>query len=82
MCPDLKLPHVEVLDEMGVASEGDTTKKNSHKASLHRYRLASAKLFVLLNRIVGQNYVEKGSIDEAYLDLTPLVDRLLANGSP
>jgi nucleotidyltransferase/DNA polymerase involved in DNA repair len=83
LCPALQLPHVEVLDAQGVPDPDPTSaKKATHKASLHRYRLASAGIFKLLVRICGERYVEKGSIDEAYIDVSPMVDLLIAGGAP
>jgi nucleotidyltransferase/DNA polymerase involved in DNA repair len=83
LCPTLQLPHVEVLDAQGVPDpDPAAAKKATHKASLHRYRLASARIFKLLVRICGERAVEKGSIDEAYLDVSPMVDALLAGGPP
>lgn len=51
------------------------------KADLTRYRSASDDVFNVLNSI-PKLLVEKASIDEAYLDLTPFIDeRIDRNGS-
>ena len=51
----------------------------THKVSLERYRSASRRIFSVFTDIVGEHSVEKASIDEAFLDVTSLVDSALAS---
>lgn len=49
----------------------------THKVSLERYRAASRRIFAVFTDLVGEHCVEKASIDEAFLDMTALVDTAL-----
>ncbi len=95
-CPALVLVHVETLrlDEEDDLERGTNTDmeggKNTDaahsappdaattKVTLRRYREASAQIMAVLQRTVP--CVERASIDEAYLDVTELVDARLQNG--
>jgi DNA polymerase eta len=72
------MQHVELIDADGVVSDNATNMTQANaKASLARYRRASASIFALLVKCVGDACVEKASVDEAYLDINAAVDRLL-----
>jgi DNA polymerase eta len=78
ICPHIRLQHVELIDGNGVVSDNATNMTQANaKASLARYRRASASIFALLVKCVGDACVEKASVDEAYLDINAAVDRLL-----
>uniref|UniRef100_A0A914UYL5 UmuC domain-containing protein n=1 Tax=Plectus sambesii TaxID=2011161 RepID=A0A914UYL5_9BILA len=49
------------------------------KADLTKYRDASAEVFKVLNDFDSRIVVERASIDEAYLDLTTMVDHIMSN---
>eukprot|EP00850_Spirogloea_muscicola_P001163 SM000004S15033 [mRNA] locus=s4:919247:923447:+ [translate_table: standard] len=71
-CPELHLVHVEVIG--GVAG-GD---RGTGKASLERYRQASAAIFPIFRRFAS--VCEKASIDEAFLDITAPVEEMVKGG--
>ncbi len=50
----------------------------THKVSLERYRTASRRIFSIFVDLLGDHSVEKASIDEAFLDVTDLVDGILS----
>ena len=67
-CPNIHLPHVETL--------GDSEKqfdRNYQKASLKRYRDASAQIFAIFTEYA--NTLEKASIDEVYLDVSDFISQ-------
>lgn len=53
--------------------------EHSDKADLKRYRDASDDVFKVLNGYDSRVIVERASIDEAFLDLTELVDFIIAS---
>jgi nucleotidyltransferase/DNA polymerase involved in DNA repair len=76
-CPDIHLPHVQTIDAEGNLLDAAAPSRLTQKAFLQRYRSASAKIFRLLLRCCGEKYVEKASVDEAYCDLSELVDTVI-----
>jgi len=78
-CPSLRLVHVETLDFDGGTRDDGVAAAATDKVSLRRYRLASQHIFKLLLRVCGAGAVEKASVDEAFVDLTPLVDAYLGS---
>ena len=48
--------------------------RKTQKACLERYRVASAEIIAVFHDVVPEAIVEKASIDEAYLDITSIVD--------
>ena len=52
--------------------------RKAQKVSLERYRRASAAVMECLQRLCAPATFEKASIDEAYVDLSALVDRALS----
>lgn len=56
----------------GQSVEGSALDRGSAKACLQRYRRASADIMRLLASLCSGCLLEKASIDEAYLDVTPL----------
>eukprot|EP00474_Spongospora_subterranea_P002347 CRZ02805.1 hypothetical protein [Spongospora subterranea] len=86
-CPELVLVHTDTMD-----SSGETTSylpnarpvaKESCKINLGRYRAASATVMAIIVSYSSLITVEKASIDEAFLDLTKLVDaRVKSNCIP
>ncbi|RYG50300.1 hypothetical protein EON67_05540, partial [archaeon] len=81
----VRFVHVHTFDADGVSHEevgadgGQTRDRLKSKVSLARYRIASRRIFSILLRIVGEACVEKASVDEAFLDVTPLVDAFLGD---
>ncbi|TKR77362.1 hypothetical protein L596_018354 [Steinernema carpocapsae] len=63
-CPDLHLAKVPVGE-------------HADKADLTRYREASGEVFAVLFNFDERIVVERASIDEAFLDLTQMVDSIL-----
>lgn len=79
MCPEVRLVHVETIggaDTSTVPSkEGrQGPVKQTQKACLERYRVANAEILSIIHEEVPSVTVEKASIDEVYIDVTPLVD--------
>ncbi|CAG8614410.1 5311_t:CDS:2 [Paraglomus brasilianum] len=75
-CPDLKLVHVATY------ANGEKEPKYhpnpsyaTHKVSLDPYRRASASIFKIFQRFC--NIVERASVDEAYMDVTDIVNSKL-----
>ncbi|KAF5837911.1 hypothetical protein DUNSADRAFT_3688 [Dunaliella salina] len=61
--------------EGGNAALENTGLRCVAKACLQRYRVASSEIFQVLERNLSHNAVmEKGGLDEVYLDVTPMVD--------
>ena len=48
--------------------------RKTQKACLERYRVASAEIIAVFHEVAPDAIVEKASIDEAYLDVTTIVD--------
>ena len=48
--------------------------RKTQKACLERYRAASAEIIAVFHEVAPEAIVEKASIDEAYLDVTSIVD--------
>ncbi|WVF72776.1 hypothetical protein IAT40_007594 [Kwoniella sp. CBS 6097] len=79
MCPHLVVQHVATYRngeaEAGYWGEVDPM---THKVSLDPYRRESLKILAIFKEMVPRGEIEKASIDEAFLDLTPMViERLL-----
>lgn len=82
-CPELIVIHVATYKE-GQAEPGywDDVDTNTHKVSLDYYRRESAKILTIFkDHLVGAE-IEKASIDEAFMDLTPLVRKILLERYP
>jgi DNA polymerase eta len=79
-CPECVLVHVETVDAAGrkpQVSELDLSEEASivraaNTVCLDRYRLESEKIFGILSRF--SDAVERCSIDEAFIELTDVVD--------
>lgn len=81
LCPELVLVHVATY------AQGDhkpayhpDPKYATHKVSLKPYREASAKIFNIIERFIpqSQGVVERASVDEAYAELTDIVNKRIA----
>lgn len=48
--------------------------RKTQKACLERYRVASAEIIAVFHEVAPEAVVEKASIDEAYIDVTSIVD--------
>nr|XP_019044650.1 DNA polymerase eta subunit [Kwoniella bestiolae CBS 10118]OCF23580.1 DNA polymerase eta subunit [Kwoniella bestiolae CBS 10118] len=74
MCPELVVQHVATYrngeSEAGYWGEVDP---QTHKVSLDPYRRESLKILAIFKEMVPKGEIEKASIDEAFLDLTPMV---------
>jgi len=83
VCPELECVHTEILDKAGnpIPFDSNLRQKGDSKVSLHRYRSASMRIFAVLLRVCGEKYLEKASVDEAFVDASVLVDRYLSSGS-
>ena len=60
----------------GVSCDSAVTweDRKTQKACLERYRVASAEILAVFHEVAPDAIVEKASIDEAYLDVTSIVD--------
>jgi DNA polymerase eta len=69
-CPEVKYSHVPTF-EVGSSEYHyyNNPDKGTHKVSLDPYRRASKKIFDVFGSFPGVQ-VEKGGVDEAYLDVT------------
>ncbi|KAK8854812.1 hypothetical protein IAR55_003551 [Kwoniella newhampshirensis] len=79
LCPELIVQHVATYrngeNEAGYWGEVDP---RTHKVSLDPYRRESLKILAIFKEMVPRGEIEKASIDEAFLDLTPMViERML-----
>ncbi|CAJ0941534.1 unnamed protein product, partial [Mesorhabditis belari] len=52
--------------------------EHADKPDINKYRLASAEVFEIINTFDERIVVEKASVDEAFLDLTQLVEEMIA----
>ncbi|WVQ99976.1 hypothetical protein IAU59_007119 [Kwoniella sp. CBS 9459] len=80
MCPHLVVQHVATYrngeSEAGYWGEVDP---KTHKVSLDPYRRESLKILAIFKEMIPRGEIEKASIDEAFLEMTPMViERLLA----
>jgi DNA polymerase eta len=78
-CPGLVVQHVATYrngeNEAGYWPDVD---RRTHKVSLDPYRRESLKILAIFREMAPKAELEKASIDEAFMDLTPMViDRLL-----
>ncbi|VDM08207.1 unnamed protein product [Wuchereria bancrofti] len=69
LCPGLTLCYVPVGEHVD-------------KADITRYRDASAEVFKVLHEFNSQIIVERASVDEAYLDLSALVEHVFETTDP
>lgn len=91
ICPRIALAHVETLGEGGASDGGSVVygggkeqedqfvpQKSQRKASLLRYRDASARVLAALRSFFPPGtVVEKASIDEFYVDATAAAEAML-----
>ena len=73
--------HVEVIDEAGrprLPAPGEVPSQAENKVSLHQVRAASAEVFALLRRLLGDDCVHRASVDECYMVLDAAAGRVLA----
>jgi len=93
LCPELRLVHVQTIGEGGGGGGGPLaddvpppagpavpprSARQSQKACLERYRKASLEIQSLIRNNIPPNIImEKASIDEVYLDITPMVEHEL-----
>lgn len=78
LCPDIKFVHVATYSKGDhEARYHEDPKYATHKVSLKPYRQASARIFSIIERFVppAHGVVERASIDEAYAELTEIVNR-------
>ncbi|TPX69749.1 DNA-directed DNA polymerase [Spizellomyces sp. 'palustris'] len=79
MCPDVQLVHVSTYangeTEPKYHTENVTAK--THKVSLEPYRRASRKVMAIFKRFCPK--FQRASIDEAYLDVTDMVNTRIAS---
>ncbi|CBH15122.1 DNA polymerase eta, putative [Trypanosoma brucei gambiense DAL972] len=69
-CPHVKISHVATYAAGEVEYRyHENPSKQTHKVALEPYREASRKIFRILDSFDGVE-VEKGSVDEAFLDVT------------
>ncbi|MCP9258395.1 DNA polymerase eta [Dirofilaria immitis] len=69
LCPDLTLCYVPIGEHID-------------KADITRYRDASAEVFKVLHEFDSRIIVERASVDEAYLDLSALVQHIFETTDP
>ncbi|PFH53118.1 hypothetical protein AMATHDRAFT_73645 [Amanita thiersii Skay4041] len=82
-CPDLVVVHVATYKE-GEREPGywDDIDTNTHKVSLDYYRKESAKIGVMFKEGLPGCEVEKASIDEAFIDFTLAVRKIILGRFP
>ena len=80
-CPNIKLCHVDVVNENGEIIPGKFTREyhEKYKVTLDVYRKANFKILDIFRRYSPT--VERASIDEAYLDLTEVVAKRFNAGN-
>lgn len=80
-CPELQLVHVETIggDPAALGTAESLGPGGKAKASLERYRQASAKVLNIFRRY--SKLCERASIDEAYLDVSEQVEEMLQKDS-
>ncbi|KAJ2678929.1 N-acetyltransferase eso1 [Coemansia spiralis] len=77
-CPELTLVHVATFSGTSPPAYHPSPSANTHKVSLDAYRRASRQIMDVIKRICPN--MRKASIDEAYLDVTAIVnDRILSD---
>nr|CCC93386.1 putative DNA polymerase eta [Trypanosoma congolense IL3000] len=78
-CPHVKFSHVATYAAGEVEYHyHENPRKQTHKVALEPYREASRKIFRILDEFDGVD-VEKGSVDEAFLDVTRAAQQLQAS---
>ncbi|KIY66533.1 DNA polymerase eta [Cylindrobasidium torrendii FP15055 ss-10] len=82
-CPELVVVHVATYKE-GEKEPGywDNVDTRTHKVSLDFYRRESAKIHGIFREMLPDAEVEKASIDEAFIDFTQPVRKLLLHRYP
>ncbi|KAF8623698.1 hypothetical protein AX17_007396 [Amanita inopinata Kibby_2008] len=82
-CPELVVVHVATYKE-GEKEPGywDNVDTNTHKVSLDYYRRESAKVGAMFRENLPECEIEKASIDEAFIDFTRPVRRLILERFP
>lgn len=80
LIPDIVSVHVALRDAHGKRLPRDVVPcRREHKTDLGPYRRASARILAMLQAAAGgAQFVERASIDEAFLDLTGAVQRAMA----
>nr|KIR84927.1 DNA polymerase eta subunit [Cryptococcus tetragattii IND107] len=80
MCPHLVVQHVATYrNGENEAGYWDNVDPRTHKVSLDVYRRESLRILAIFKEKIPRGEIEKASIDEAFLDLTPMViEKLLA----
>nr|ODO02270.1 DNA polymerase eta subunit [Cryptococcus depauperatus CBS 7855] len=74
MCPHLVVQHVATYrNGENEAGYWDDVDPRTHKVSLDVYRRESLKILAIFREMIPKGEIEKASIDEAFLDLTPMV---------
>ena len=70
--------------DAGTGNDGAVSweDRKTQKACLERYRVASAEIIAVFHEVAPEAVVEKASIDEAYIDVTNIVDAHLQVCSP
>lgn len=83
LCPHLYVQHVATYRngeaEAGYWGEVDP---RTHKVSLDPYRRESLKILAIFKEMVPRGEIEKASIDEAFLDLSSMVNERLLERFP
>ncbi|KAK0469917.1 uncharacterized protein EV420DRAFT_1634321 [Desarmillaria tabescens] len=82
-CPDLVVVHVATYKE-GEKEPGywDNIDSRTHKVSLDYYRRESSKILGMFNEHLPDAEIEKASIDEAFIDFTKPVRKILLRRYP
>ncbi|ORX92385.1 DNA/RNA polymerase [Basidiobolus meristosporus CBS 931.73] len=75
LCPELQLVHVATYTEKSSFDYHVNPERDTHKVSLEPYRRASSQIFEIFRRY--SKTVQKASVDEAYIDVTEEVNKLL-----
>ena len=77
MIKNFRFAHVDVVNNKGETIRGANTKKiqQTCKVTLERYRIENHKILNIFHQFTSN--VERASIDEAFLDLTDLINEKL-----
>ncbi|KAI8871190.1 DNA/RNA polymerase, partial [Ramicandelaber brevisporus] len=73
VCPELKLMHVMTYSADKPPAYYDNPDQRTHKACLNPYRTESGKFFGVLGKM-QKCVLEKGGLDEGFMDVTAAVD--------
>ncbi|WOO83821.1 N-acetyltransferase eso1 [Vanrija pseudolonga] len=82
-CPHLVVQHVATFRQGDTeAGYWDDVDRRTHKVSLDPYRRESLKILAVFREMAPDCEIEKASIDEAFMDLTPMAIKQMLKTFP